>query len=59
LTISDPVSSVLYGITMFGEGVRSGPWVIAEVAGFALIFSGSIRLSRSEPIRMQAESETA
>ncbi|WP_329244791.1 DMT family transporter [Actinoallomurus sp. NBC_01490] len=59
LTISDPVSAVLYGTTMFGEDVRSGPWVIAEFAGFALIFIGSIRLSRSEPIRMQAESETA
>jgi drug/metabolite transporter (DMT)-like permease len=58
LTTSDPVSSVLYGITMFGEGVRTGPWMVAEVAGFVLILFGSIWLSRSEPIRMQAKTET-
>lgn len=58
LTISDPVASILYGISMFGEGVRSGPWVTAEVAGFGLIFYGSVRLSQSRPIRIQAETET-
>ncbi|MFL6052689.1 MAG: DMT family transporter [Actinoallomurus sp.] len=58
LTIADPVASILYGITMFGEGVRSGPWVTAEVAGFGLIFYGSVRLSQSRPIRIQAETET-
>lgn len=59
LTISDPVAAVLYGITMFGETVRSGLWLIIEVAGFVLIFYGSVRLSRSRPIRLQAETETA
>ncbi|MGI5225108.1 DMT family transporter [Actinoallomurus sp. CA-142502] len=59
LTISDPVSAVVYGTTMFGEGVRTGPWMIAEVAGFMLIFYGSIRLSRSAPIRAQGENENA
>lgn len=59
LTICDPVASVLYGTAMFGEGIRSGPWVIAEAAGFALIFYGTVQLSRSGPIQMQAEAETA
>lgn len=58
LTISDPVASVLFGTTMFGERVRTGPWMIVEAAGFALIFFGSIRLSRSRPIQMQAETQT-
>jgi hypothetical protein len=58
LTICDPVASVLYGITMFGETVRSGLWLIIEVIGFALIFFGTIRLSRSRPIQMQADTET-
>lgn len=58
LTICDPVASVLYGITMFGERVRSGIWLVLEVAGFALILYGSMRLSRSRPIQMQAETET-
>ncbi|MCO5992953.1 DMT family transporter [Actinoallomurus rhizosphaericola] len=55
LTISDPVASILYGVTMFGESVRSGPWVIAEVAGFALIFYGTLRLSQSHLVQTQAE----
>lgn len=58
LTISDPVASILYGVTMLGERVRSGPWIIIEVVGFALIFYGSIRLSQSRPIQMQAETQT-
>jgi drug/metabolite transporter (DMT)-like permease len=58
LTIADPVASILYGIMMFGEGVRAGPWVTAELAGFGLILYGSIRLSQSRPIRTQAETET-
>lgn len=58
LTICDPVASILYGITMFGESVRSGPWLILEVVGFALIFYGSIRLSQSRPVQMQAHAET-
>jgi drug/metabolite transporter (DMT)-like permease len=55
LTICDPVASIVYGVTMFGEGVRSGLWLIVEVAGFGLIFYGSVRLSRSRPIQTHAE----
>ncbi|GAA0354855.1 DMT family transporter [Actinoallomurus spadix] len=55
LTISDPVASVLYGIMLFGESVRSGAWVVAEAAGFALIFYGTLRLSQSPIVQTQAE----
>ncbi|MEV5747901.1 DMT family transporter [Actinoallomurus sp. NPDC052308] len=55
LTITDPVASILYGVTMFGEGVRTGGWVIAEIAGFALICYGTLRLSRSRIIQLRSE----
>ncbi|WP_019633009.1 DMT family transporter [Actinomadura atramentaria] len=47
LTVSDPVASILLGIGLFGERIRTGPWVALEVLGVALILAGSIGLSRS------------
>jgi hypothetical protein len=57
-TISDPMASILYGITLFGERVRSGRWLVMEPGGFVLIFYGSVRLSQSRPIRTRTETET-
>ncbi|GII87920.1 hypothetical protein Ssi03_59100 [Sphaerisporangium siamense] len=54
LTISDPVSSILYGTLLFGEYVRTGGWVVLEAAGIGLIIYGSFLLSQSPPIRAQA-----
>ena len=47
LTLSDPLVSILWGALLFGEKVRAGPWLVAEVAGAALIGWGTVRLSRS------------
>ena len=55
LTISDPVASVSYGVIMFGETVRTGPWIIPEVAGMGFIAYGSVRLSRSPLIHDRKE----
>lgn len=55
LTISDPVASILYGTTMFGESVRSGMWVILEAAGVALIVYGTVRLAQSAVLREHLE----
>ncbi len=46
LTISDPVASVLYGITIFGEEIRTGGWIALEAAGVGLILYGSILLAQ-------------
>ncbi|HEX6469157.1 MAG TPA: DMT family transporter [Streptosporangiaceae bacterium] len=51
LTVSDPVASVIYGVTLFGETIRLGPWALAEAAGFALILYGSIHLVRTPTFR--------
>ncbi|MFJ2033214.1 DMT family transporter [Streptosporangium sp. NPDC087985] len=55
VTISDPVASVVYGVMLFGEEVRTGPWIVGEVAGIGLIVYGSILLSQSAPIREQGK----
>ncbi|MEV7803185.1 DMT family transporter [Microbispora sp. NPDC088329] len=54
LTVTDPVASTAYGVAMFGEDIRTGPWVLPELSGMALILYGSVLLSRSAPIREQA-----
>lgn len=55
LTISDPVASILYGTTMFGESVRSGVWIILEAAGIVLIVYGTVRLAQSAVLREHME----
>ncbi len=49
LTVSDPVASILYGTTMFGEHVRTGTWILLEATGIALIIYGSFLLAKSAP----------
>jgi drug/metabolite transporter (DMT)-like permease len=53
LTISDPIASIGYGVGLFGETIRLGPWVLPELAGIGLIVYGSLRLAQSPPLRRQ------
>ncbi|MEU8267227.1 DMT family transporter [Sphaerisporangium sp. NPDC049002] len=57
LTISDPVASILYGTTMFGEHVRTGPWVLPEATGIGLIIYGSFLLAQSPALRTRVEGQ--
>ncbi|MEU7912803.1 DMT family transporter [Microbispora bryophytorum] len=54
LTVTDPVASTAYGVAMFGEDIRIGPWVVPELTGMALILYGSVLLSRYAPLTEQA-----
>ncbi|GGO11256.1 hypothetical protein GCM10010116_22670 [Microbispora rosea subsp. aerata] len=54
LTVTDPVASTAYGVAMFGEDIRVGPWMLPELAGLGLILYGSVLLSRHAPLREQA-----
>ncbi|MBX6387342.1 MAG: DMT family transporter [Microbispora sp.] len=54
LTVTDPVASTAYGVAMFGEDIRTGPWVLPELTGMALILYGSVLLSKYAPLRGQA-----
>ncbi|MET7334630.1 DMT family transporter [Nonomuraea sp. NPDC005650] len=54
LTISDPLAGILYGALMFGEPIRTGPWLAFEVAGAGLLVYGVVELVRSPLIQAQS-----
>ncbi|MFI9630643.1 DMT family transporter [Streptomyces sp. NPDC052042] len=47
LTLGDALISVLYGVTLFGERLRTGWWLLPELVALGLITAGSIELARS------------
>jgi drug/metabolite transporter (DMT)-like permease len=51
LTISDPIASIGYGVGLFAETIRLGPWVLPELVGIGLIVYGSLRLAQSPVLR--------
>ncbi|MEV7007482.1 DMT family transporter [Streptosporangium sp. NPDC051022] len=51
LTTSDPVASIMYGTTMFGEDIRTGVWVLPETLGIVSIICGSLLLAQSPLVR--------
>ncbi|MFI6333448.1 DMT family transporter [Streptomyces sp. NPDC050535] len=49
LTIGDATVSLMLGITLFGETVRTGWWLLPEAIGAAAILWGVLRLTRVVP----------
>ncbi|MEU1125510.1 DMT family transporter [Streptomyces sp. NPDC005899] len=47
LTLGDALISVLYGLTLFGERLRAGWWLLPQLTGVALIAVGCVVLARS------------
>ncbi|MER5635171.1 DMT family transporter [Streptomyces nitrosporeus] len=47
LTLGDALISITYGVTLYGEHVRTGWWVLPQLAGLALIACGCVVLARS------------
>ncbi|MFJ7147198.1 DMT family transporter [Streptomyces sp. NPDC100445] len=47
LTIGDAVVSLVLGITLFGERIRTGWWLVPEVCGALMIVVGVVVLSRA------------
>jgi drug/metabolite transporter (DMT)-like permease len=47
ITICDPLTSVGYGVFLFGEHLRGGIWLLPSLVGFIMIAVGSVVLSRS------------
>jgi drug/metabolite transporter (DMT)-like permease len=47
LTLGDALISVSFGVTVFGESVRTGGWLAAEIVAVLLIAIGCVELSRS------------
>ncbi|MEU6608594.1 DMT family transporter [Streptomyces shenzhenensis] len=49
LTLGDATVSLLLGVALFGEHVRTGWWLLPELAGVLLILWGVLRLTRVVP----------
>jgi drug/metabolite transporter (DMT)-like permease len=47
LTLGDALISSCYGVTLFNETVRTGPWLVLEIAAVLAIAVGCVQLSRS------------
>ncbi|MER8072336.1 DMT family transporter [Streptomyces sp. NPDC094034] len=47
LTLGDALISITYGVTLFGESLRTGWWLLPELIGVALIAAGCVELARS------------
>ncbi len=47
LTLGDALISVAYGVTVFGEDLRTGGWLAVEIVAVLLIAVGCVELSRS------------
>ncbi|MFD0022310.1 DMT family transporter [Streptomyces sp. NPDC058382] len=47
LTLGDALISVLYGVTLFGEHLRTGWWLLPELLALGLITAGCVELARS------------
>jgi hypothetical protein len=49
LTIGDATVSLLLGVALFGESIRTGWWLLPEAIGTGLILWGVLRLTRVVP----------
>lgn len=57
LTLANPLAAVGWGVAVFGEQVRDGVWIIAQVGGAALVAGSTVLLARS-PLLQGAEGKT-
>ncbi|MEU8857186.1 DMT family transporter [Streptomyces sp. NPDC053741] len=47
LTLGDALISITYGVTLFGEELRTGWWLVPQLTGVALVTVGCVVLARS------------
>ncbi|MEU1468195.1 DMT family transporter [Streptomyces sp. NPDC005761] len=47
LTLGDALISIVYGVTLFGEDLRTGWWLLPELLALGLIAAGCVELARS------------
>ncbi|MFG1808583.1 DMT family transporter [Streptomyces sp. NPDC049040] len=50
LTLGDATVSLLLGVLVYSEHIRTGWWIVPELAGIALITFGTFHLSRAVPL---------
>jgi drug/metabolite transporter (DMT)-like permease len=47
LTVGDALISISYGVTLFGEDLRTGWWLLPQVAALVLIVVGCVHIAKS------------
>jgi hypothetical protein len=47
LTLGDALISITYGVTLFGEDLNTGWWLVPELVAVAMIAGGCMELARS------------
>jgi hypothetical protein len=55
LTLGDALISISYGVTVFGEDLRTGWWLAAQILAVLAIAAGCVELSRSLGLVHQRE----
>ena len=53
LTVGDALISISYGVTLFGEDLRVGWWLLPEIVALAAIVAGCIQIAKS-PLASEA-----
>lgn len=51
LTLGDALISLSLGVTLYGEYVRTGWWLVPEIIGAGLVLGGAVGLSRAPQMR--------
>ncbi len=59
ISLTDPLVSVLIGVALFGEHLRTGAFIVPELIGVAMIAAGTIVLSHSPMISTDQEAGDA
>jgi drug/metabolite transporter (DMT)-like permease len=59
LTLGDALISVAYGVSVFGEDLRTGVWLAVQIVAVLLIAAGCVELSRSLARTQAAERQAA
>ncbi|HEY2195994.1 MAG TPA: DMT family transporter [Actinomycetospora sp.] len=47
LTLANPLVAVTWGLAVFGEQARTGPWLVVSITGGMLLVAGVVLLGRS------------
>lgn len=57
LTLANPIVAVTWGLVLFGEQARTGPWLVGSVTGGVLLVAGTLVLTRS-PVLQSGSRDT-
>ena len=53
LTVGDALISISYGVTLFGEELRTGWWLVPQIAALSAIIFGCVQIAKS-PLASEA-----